>query len=87
MGKKDWKIYNVIFIHSARTLVTSVMRWIAEYLYKINDANTKSAIVKGVCRKENFEFDIPQRAEELINGQYIICDKCPLNKEKIIWVI
>jgi len=53
-------------------------------LYKINDANTKSAIVKGVCRKENFEFDIPQRAEELINGQYIICDKCPLNKEKII---
>jgi hypothetical protein len=45
------------------------------------DVNTKGAIVKGICRKENFEFDIPQCEKELIDGQYIICDKCPLNKE------
>ncbi|WP_338631644.1 hypothetical protein [Clostridium baratii] len=45
------------------------------------DVNNKT--LKGICRLGNFEFDIPQIREELVDGRYVICDKCPILLRKI----
>ena len=46
------------------------------YYYDVN-----SKTLKGICRMGHFEFDIPQTKEELVNGRYVICDKCPMKEE------